>query len=88
MTENAGDGGRAGDYETLIGSLIVVPKGEPIFSEQATVVRLQDEAAGLFVEVQQMHRNGGLIAIDPEEWPALSDAIDRMIEVAREREQK
>ena len=66
---------------TLIGSMIVLPEGQPIYSEMATTVRLQDEAAGPFVEVEQHGRADiGKIAIDPEEWPTLRAAIDKMIE--------
>lgn len=69
---------------TLIGSLIVLPECDPIFSERATTVRLQDEAAGLFVEVEQHGRNDvGKISIDPDEWVELRAAIDRMIEIAK-----
>jgi hypothetical protein len=76
-------------YETLIGSLIVVPVGDPIYSEMATEVKLVDEAAGLFVEVEQRGRaDVGKISINPEEWPALRAAIDQMAKVARERKQR
>mgnify|MGYP000650360830 CR=1 FL=1 len=36
--------------ETRITSLIVLPEGEPIFSERATIVRIEDEAGG---EIQE-----------------------------------
>jgi hypothetical protein len=76
-------------YETLIGSLIVVPVGDPIFSEMATEVKLVDEAAGLFVEVEQHGQaDVGKISINPEEWLPLRAAIDQMAKVARERKQR
>lgn len=67
-------------YESRTLSMIHLPKGEPIFVEAATVVRIVDEAAGEFVEVSQEDREGhGKIGIDPDEWPSLRDLIDRMV---------
>ena len=72
-------------YETRITSLVIAPKSEPIFSECATHVRIVDEAAGEFLEVEQHGRTDlGKIAINPEEWPALRAAIDRMIGECKE----
>jgi hypothetical protein len=60
--------------------LTVLPDGEPIFSELATSVRIEDEAAGEFVVVSQEGTPGyGKIAIDRSDWPVLREAIDRMI---------
>lgn len=74
-------------YEMIVSALMVLPKGEPIFSEQATTVSLQDEAAGLFVEVTQQDgrpdRKG--IAIMEEEWPMIRQAINEMMVVCTER---
>lgn len=75
-------------YETHIMALIVKPVDQPIFSEMATIVRIEDEAGGPFVEVEQHGRTDiGKICIDPNEWPALRDAIDKMIAVCAEIEQ-
>ena len=76
------------EYETICSALTILPKGEPIFSEQATIVSLQDEAAGLFVEVSQNNdgrpdRKG--IAIMGEEWPTIRQAINEMMIVCIER---
>ena len=74
-------------YETLCSALTILPQGEPIFSEQATTVALQDEAAGLFVEVTQHDgrpdRKG--IAIMTDEWPMIRQAINEMVIVCTER---
>ena len=44
------------------------------------MVTIVDEAAGEFVEVSQSGRADlGKIAINPEEWPELRDAIQRMV---------
>lgn len=50
----------------------------------ATTVAICDEAAGEFVEVTQHGRvDIGKIQINPEEWPSLREAIDRMIKACR-----
>ena len=54
----------------------VMPKGEPTFSERTTRIRIEDEAGGEFVKIVQ---GDGRIAIDPDEWPVLRDAIEHMI---------
>lgn len=71
-------------YETRVTALVVLPVGQPTFSEMATTVEICDEAAGEFVEVKQRGRiDIGKIQINPEEWPALRDAIDRLIAECR-----
>ena len=61
--------------------LTVLPEGEPIFSEMATQITIEDEATGEYVKVWQIraHAEKGIIEISPEEWPILRDAIDDMI---------
>ena len=72
------------DYEIRTMSILVVPKDQPTFSEYATEIKIVDEAAGEFLEVSQTWRTDlGKIAISPEEWPALRDAIDQMIKQCR-----
>lgn len=73
-------------YETLTKAVMVLPKGEPIFSEMATTVELDDEAAGLFVVVSQDGHDGeGKISICAEEWPLLREQINTMVQVCLER---
>lgn len=60
--------------------MTVLPKDQPIFSEMATTVTIVDEADEEFVEVgQSNHISLDKIAINPNEWPALREAIDMMI---------
>lgn len=68
------------EYEVRTTAMTVAPVGEPIFSVQATTVRIDDEAAGEFLVVSQSADSGpdNCIRISPEEWPTLRDAIDRM----------
>jgi len=71
--------------EARVLSVVVAPEGEAIFSESATVVRIEDEGGGEYVVVSQESVPGlGNIALNPEEWPALRDAIDRMVKECRE----
>lgn len=63
--------------------LVIAPKGEPIFSEQATTVEIDDEAGGEFVVISRHRSNDGKIAIDPTEWPAIRAAVDKMIGLCR-----
>lgn len=74
-------------YTTKISSLTVIPDGEPLFSEMATVVSLTDEGGGAIVEVcQSAISDLGKIAIEPNEWPFIRDAIDKMITACGELE--
>ena len=40
-------------YTSRITQITVLPVGEPIFSERATVISIDDEAAGEFITVKQ-----------------------------------
>lgn len=64
---------------TRVTKLTITPDGEPLFSERATDVLIDDEAAGEFVVVEQRADGMGKIAIDPDEWPTLRAAINRMV---------
>lgn len=67
--------------------LVVVPDGQPLFSEMATSVEIDDECGGEFVVVEQTgHPDLGKIQITPEEWPALRTAINRMVHECRDVE--
>ena len=69
-------------YVTETIAVIVKPESEPIFSNLATRVGIDDEGGGCFVVVSQSRDNvtSGDIAIDVEEWPELKNAIDDMID--------
>lgn len=72
------------EYENRITRVIVGKSGEPIFSEMATTVEIDDESAGEFVTVSQHVGPGlGKIAIERVEWPAIRAAIDEMMERCR-----
>lgn len=72
------------EYETRMTAMIVAPKGEPIFHETATEIRIVGHAAGEFVIVVQHGAATGHISVDPEAWPALRKAINKMVKECRE----
>lgn len=73
------------DYETVVTALTVLPHNAPIYSERATTIRLDDEAAGLFVALEQVDKGGNTqrIALDVEEWPHIQRAVQSLIETCR-----
>ena len=75
------------EYETRVTKVVVLPKGEPLFSEQATTIEIQDEAGGEFVKVSQ---EGGHtdyakhICFSHQDWEAIKPEIDRMLTECRD----
>lgn len=63
--------------------LTVMPKGEATYSELSTTITITDDAAGEFVVVAQDNDDYGKVAINPEEWPMLRAAINRMVKECR-----
>ena len=58
--------------------MTVAPEGEPIFSEMATDICIDDDSAGEYIVIKQLTRNDGTIAINPEEWDIIKATIDQM----------
>jgi hypothetical protein len=71
--------------ETRITKITVVDEGKELFDESATTIEIVDQAAGEYVKVQQCHAGteDGTITICPNEWPAIRDAIEKMITQCR-----
>lgn len=69
------------EYETRVTRVHVLPKGDQLFSELATIVEIDDESGGEFVIVRQQdgHETHPCIRINPDEWAAIRDAIDTAI---------
>jgi hypothetical protein len=65
-------------YQTRITQMTITPEGEPIFSERATQISIDDEADGEYIVIKQPTRSGDGISIAPEEWPIVRAAIDNM----------
>jgi hypothetical protein len=75
-------------YETRTTKVVIVPKGEPLFNQEATEIEIVDEAAGEFVEVRQCSdQYDGKIGITVEEWPTIRKAIDDMLGRCRSLEE-
>lgn len=68
-------------YIERVIKVVVLPDGEPVFSEHATEIEIQDEAGGEFVVVRQTYGSEGKneIRLTDEEWPMVRAAIDRMM---------
>lgn len=68
-------------YHLITKSLMVKQINEPIFSNGATEIALEDEAAGLFVVLIQRPDDGEQkVSICKEEWPFIRDAIEQLME--------
>lgn len=66
------------EYKTMIQSLSVyLPGHNPIYGECNTTVSIDDEAAGMFLVLEQEDMK---IQIDPEEWPYIVKAVERLLE--------
>jgi len=63
--------------------ITMAKEGQPIFSEEAFSIAIEDEAGGEFVTVLCHMRDYGKIAINPEEWPAVREAIEAMVKECR-----
>ena len=65
------------------------PKGEPIFSERATIVEMMDEAAGPFIRLLQCGDSSerGEIRIDLDEWGTIKEAADTMLAVCKSQQE-
>ena len=72
-------------HQPRVTRIAVGPADEPLFSEMVTTVEIEDEAGGEFVEVSQHGAPGiGKIQINPEDWPALRAAINRLVRECRD----
>lgn len=64
-----------------ITQIILLPENEPIFSEQAFIIQIDDDAGGEYVTVKCYDDQcaQGEIRIDPSEWAHVKAAVDRMM---------
>ena len=69
-------------YTSRITQMTVLPAGEPIFSEKATVITIEDMAGGEYIQVKQQmdisSDTSQTVAFDPEEWEEVKGVIDQM----------
>lgn len=75
-------------YVARITQVTIAPEGEPIFSEMATNICIEDDAAGEYLVLRQSTRNDGAIAINPEEWDAIKRTIENMLAEMKAHESK
>lgn len=69
--------------KTRITQLTVSPDGASLFDDRSTIIEIDDEGGGEFIKVVQTHGSSD-IRFDPEEWPVIRAAIDRLIEECNE----
>lgn len=74
------------NYETRVTQFTVLPMNEPIFSERATVITIEDEAAGEFISLAQSHGDASKVLIEANEWPLIRQSVDTMMALITERE--
>lgn len=65
----------------------ILPEGEDIFSQLAFTAAIQDEGSGEFVVLRSAN-NDACIVIDPDEWPAIRDAINGLVASIEEHERR
>ena len=78
-------------YKTRITRITVASLGEPLFSEQATSILIDDEAAGEFVVIEQSRdstEGAARVCIDPDEWPHVAEAVERLLKEIKANEVK
>ena len=76
-------------YEMRVMKIVVVPIGEPIFSERATSIEIDDEGGGEFLKITQHGGHADIttsICIDPEEWEFIRLEVDRMMASCRKED--
>jgi hypothetical protein len=69
-------------YKQTIIAISVHAEGvNPIFGEGVTHVRLNDEAGGYFIELQQSDdtSENGVVKFDPAEWDELNAAVKSLL---------
>ena len=74
------------EYETRTIKVLVGVKGEPMYNELGFVIEITDEGGGEFLEVYSTtgESGEGNLRIDAARWPALRDAIERMLKECRD----
>lgn len=72
-------------YEIRPASWRVGPVGVESYNDAVTTVEITDECGGEFVRLIQTNMSqAGVVAINPEEWPALRSAIDHAVSLCRD----
>ena len=69
------------NYITRVTRLTVLPEKEPIYSEKATHIEIEDESSGEVVAITQIfgQEKPGKIWVNHEEWPLIRDAVEQLL---------
>ncbi|MFA5630319.1 MAG: hypothetical protein WC997_02305 [Porticoccaceae bacterium] len=59
--------------------VVIAPEGADLYDERGLMVGMTDDGGGEFVIVRNCCGEGSL-RIEPEDWPGLRAAINRMVE--------
>ena len=72
--------------EERVMKVVVVEEGKPTYDETATVISIANDGGGEYVSVLQDTEADGEqeIGIEPDGWPFLRDAIEKMVKDCRE----
>jgi hypothetical protein len=72
------------EYETRVTQLSIGVKGERLYNELGYTIEIMDD--GELAEYVELSANHGeaKISIDAASWPALRDAIERLLKECRE----
>lgn len=68
------------NLETRPLSWVVLEAGKSTSDEQATVVKIEDDGGGEFIEIEQLD---GTVRLNAEEWPAVRAAINRAVRLCK-----
>jgi hypothetical protein len=74
-------------FITRVTRITVGPKGEDIFSDRVTHIEIDDEGGGEYLKIMQGEETFSGIRVDVDEWPAIAEAIDMMLEHIHANEQ-
>ena len=67
-------------YRTITTQRRIIPAGKTMDDEGVTIIGMADEGGGAFVTIRQEEDlNTNEIRIDPDEWPAVRAAVNRMV---------
>lgn len=74
-------------YRMLCTTLTILPEGGSLLDDVSTAVSMTDAGGGAYVTVTQVRDATHTLLIDPQEWPHIRDAVDRMLGWVEDLEQ-
>jgi hypothetical protein len=72
-------------FTTRTLKVIVMPEGDPIYSERSTTIEIDDLAAGEFIVIRQNFGDDKehKLCFDREDWSAVKVAVDEIFKTLR-----